>query len=112
MESHYSVGVSNRFSLFYEDDDNPGDAVEPAVKDTKEKSSVKEEKKPTVITAGGKPKDNNKEKHQPAPESQSVTKKTLNSDIGSKGIIVMCVVRDACHHDRRPRKRGESSLLT
>jgi len=56
MESHYSVGVSNRFSLFYEDDDNPGDAVEHAVKDAREKS-LKEEKKAAVIAAGGKPKD-------------------------------------------------------
>ena len=85
MESHYSVGVSNRFSLFYEDDDNPGDAVEPAVKDTREKS-VKEEKKPAVITAGGKSKDNNKDKHQPVTESQPGTKKTSPSDVTSKGI--------------------------
>ena len=84
MESHYSVGVSNRFSLFYEDDDNPGDTVETAVKDTREKS-VKEEKKATVITAGGKSKDNNKDKHQPVIESQSGTKKT-SSDSTSKGI--------------------------
>lgn len=91
MESHYSVGVSNRFSLFYEDDDNPGDAVELAAKDTREKLSVKEEKKPTVITAGGKSKDNNKDKHQ-ATESQSGSKKTPTSEVTSKGInLVRCV---------------------
>lgn len=89
MESHYSVGVSNRFSLFYEDDDNPGDTVETAVKDTREKS-VKEEKKATVMTAGGKSKDNNKDKHQPATETQSGTKKTSSSDVTPKG-IVLCI---------------------
>jgi len=89
MESHYSVGVSNRFSLFYEDDDNPGDPLEPAAKDIREKS-VKEEKKSTVITAGGKPKDNNKDKHQQATEGQSVTKKT-SSEVTSKG-AQWCIV--------------------
>ena len=83
MESHYSVGVSNRFSLFYEDDDNPGDPLEPAAKDIREKKS-------TVITAGGKPKDNNKDKHQQATEGQSVTKKT-SSEVTSKG-AQWCIV--------------------
>ena len=85
MESHYSVGVSNRFSLFYEDDDNPGDTVEPAAKDTKEKS-IKEEKKPNVITAGGKSKDGNKDKHQQVTEGQSGNKKTSATEVAPKGI--------------------------
>lgn len=85
MESHYSVGVSNRFSLFYEDDDNPGDTVEPAAKDSKEKST-KEERKPTVITAGGKPKENNKDKHQPGIDGQSGNKKPTTSEVTPKGI--------------------------
>ena len=86
MESHYSVGVSNRFSLFYEDDDNPGDPVESAGKDTREKGSIKEEKKATVITAGGKAKDNIKDKHQQVTDNQSGSKKAPTSEVSSKGI--------------------------
>ena len=85
MESHYSVGVSNRFSLFYEDDDNPGDSVESAAKDTREKALVREERKATVITAGGKAKDNNKDKQQQATENQPGSKKTPTNEISSKG---------------------------
>lgn len=86
MDSHYSVGVSNRFSLFYEDDDNPGDSVESAAKDTsREKTAVREERKATVITAGGKTKDN-KDKHQQVTENQSGSKKTPTTESSSKGI--------------------------
>ena len=85
MDSHYSVGVSNRFSLFYEDVDNPGDSVESAAKDTsREKTAVREERKATVITAGGKAKDN-KDKHQ-VTENQSGSKKTPTTESSSKGI--------------------------
>lgn len=84
MESHYSVGVSNRFSLFYEDDDNPGDIMDPAAKDTKDKA-VKDEKKPNVITAAGKSKENNKDKHQQVTDGQAGTKKNAGSEVASKG---------------------------
>ena len=84
MESHYSVGVSNRFSLFYEDDDNPGDAVEPAAKEAREKS-LKEEKKAAVIITGGKSKDNKEKQQQQTTEGQTGTKKISSSDVTSKG---------------------------
>lgn len=95
MESHYSVGVSNRFSLFYEDDDNPGDAVETTAKDTKEKVAVKEEKRPTANAAGGKSKDNNNKDKQQQTDNQSGTKKTPTSEVTSKGIDIHVIYR-AC----------------
>ncbi|XP_065904594.1 SERPINE1 mRNA-binding protein 1-like isoform X2 [Dysidea avara] len=80
MESQYSVGVSNRFSLFYEDDDNPGDVV-VAPKDKKDKL-VKEEKKTT--TAPPKAKDNIKDK--PLQDTtQSSNKRQGSQDTGTKG---------------------------
>ena len=90
MESQYSVGVSNRFSLFYEDDDNPGDVV-VAPKDKKDKL-VKEEKKTT--TAPPKTKDNIKEK--PLQDtSQSSNKRQTPQETGTKG------ERDAYSHATR-----------
>jgi len=80
MESQYSVGVRNRFSLFYEDDDNPGDVV-VAPKDKKNKL-VMEEKKPTTVPP--KTKDNIKDK--PLQDtSQSSNKRPAPQETGTKG---------------------------
>lgn len=69
MEQVYSVGVTNRYALFLDDEDDPGDVVlAPSVKPDR---SDKDKKKPLEKAPKGKGKEN-KDKIQQASKKAAV----------------------------------------